>query len=82
MFNSLLCYSEPDDPPAGHADPNTILPPPEAPDALDNTTPLVVHAYTNITPVGGESLNRRCLHYAGEDNIQAGGPSAHLSVEA
>ena len=47
MFNSLLCCSEPENPPAGHADPNTILPSPEAPDALNNATPLV--ADTNTT---------------------------------
>ena len=46
MFNSLLCCSEPENPPAGHADPNTS---PEAPDALNNATPLAVHADTNTT---------------------------------
>ena len=49
MFNSSLCCSEPENPPAGHADPNTILPSPEAADALGNSTPLVVHADPNTT---------------------------------
>ena len=47
MFNSLLCYSVPNNQPAGHDGPNTTLPSPEAPDALDNTTALV--ADTNTT---------------------------------
>ena len=49
MFNSLLCCSEPDNPPV-YANPTTTSLSPEAPDALDNTTPLVVHADTNTTP--------------------------------
>ena len=49
MFTSLLCCSKPDNPPV-YANPTKTLPSPEAPDALDNTTPLVVQADTNTTP--------------------------------